>query len=359
MLPDDIAGWATVLTPPKPLGDRTQIEVRIERAFETQPASGLFFLARIGIEHPADRFTNWNYYVPYPLYAVGSQPYSASSTSTKAEQADGSSWTPTGSVSPSTSQSVWKLLLPASPPDDGSTTAQFEHSRHTWLTSRQPEDRILLLGPYGNRFNLAANGARRNLLLIADSGRVLALLDTIHYFLDQGGRVTLLLLTNDSEHDEAHPLAGALPNTESQHTATQSTLLSAAAAHALIQTLPIQIEVRQYNLPPSDASALTQLSEDETFTELIRWADLRLLAVEPSRLAPLSFLIRQKRFQAIRAPKRSTIEPAETYDFAFVDASYLCGYGACLACTVPTAGGGVTRACLHGPIFPLDTLVSP
>jgi len=31
-----------------------------------------------------------------------------------------------------------------------------------------------------------------------------------------------------------------------------------------------------------------------------------------------------------------------------VDADLMCGVGACLACVVPTAGGGFTRACVHG-----------
>ena len=51
---------------------------------------------------------------------------------------------------------------------------------------------------------------------------------------------------------------------------------------------------------------------------------------------------------------RLRVEP----DFAYllVQADLLCGSGACLACVVPTAGGGLTRTCVHGPVFDLTRL---
>jgi len=39
-----------------------------------------------------------------------------------------------------------------------------------------------------------------------------------------------------------------------------------------------------------------------------------------------------------------------------VDAPLVCGVGACLACAVPLPRGGVTRSCVHGPVFDLAVL---
>ena len=41
------------------------------------------------------------------------------------------------------------------------------------------------------------------------------------------------------------------------------------------------------------------------------------------------------------------------FALALVESDLACGYGACLACVVPLAGGSLTRACVHGPVFDL------
>ena len=45
------------------------------------------------------------------------------------------------------------------------------------------------------------------------------------------------------------------------------------------------------------------------------------------------------------------------YDYANLDAGGLRGAGACMACVVQRSDGSLTRACVHGPVFPLSDLL--
>jgi hypothetical protein len=123
--------------------------------------------------------------------------------------------------------------------------------------------------------------------------------------LDRGGRVTLLV--------QGH----------------------ADAAAALFPLIPIPVEVRV--IAPQDW--LEQLGEP------VRWAD-QLCAVLPhEQYIPLAHHIRTVRFRL-----------DATFAHVLMRSDILCGVGACLACVVPTREGSYTRACIHGPVFPLETL---
>lgn len=276
--------WATVSAPSQSAADRKTLTLHLPTPAPKNTVSGLFYLARCGIEDPADRFSDWNTYAPVALNAIAC-----------VARPDGSEWT---------------FLLP-----------EAHKPGARWLATRDAHDKILLLGPYGNRLDLPLDASRRNLLVITDSARFLPLLSTVHAVLDQGGRVTMLgLATGDDP--------------------------GLAALQTLTQLLPLQVEVQRAGLAPEDQDSLTAA---------LRWADAALIAVAARHMYTLAYRIRMARFQD-PAPPRNPHQTDTEFAYVLTQADMLCGYGACLACTVPTASGGVTRACLHGPIFPLSRL---
>ena len=68
-----------------------------------------------------------------------------------------------------------------------------------------------------------------------------------------------------------------------------------------------------------------------------------LLVVDDN--ARLAQLVRAKRFRL-----------DNTFAHVLVHSDLVCGTGACLACVVSTKDASFTRACIHGPVFPLATL---
>ena len=191
----------------------------------------------------------------------------------------------------------WLLHLP---PDDD--------PGHGWLRRRTEGAPVNLLGPFGNGFVLPEAG--RNLLLLADltdnPGWLALLLGVVEPLLDRGGRVTLLL-RNDGALDEA------------------------ALSH-----LPIPVEVQS---APDEAAWARALSG------AIPWADQICAGLPRSRYVALVESIRAKRFRV-----------EEGFCQILVLADILCAVGACLACVIPTTNGGITRACIHGPVFDLTRL---
>ena len=192
----------------------------------------------------------------------------------------------------------WLLHLP---PD--------EDPGHGWLRRRAEGASVDLLGPLGNGFALPESG--RNLLLLADltdnPGWLALLLDLLEPMLDRGGRVTLLLRL-DGSLDEA------------------------ALSH-----LPIAVEIHT----AQDETAWAQM-----LTTAIPWADQICAGVGGSRYATLAQAIQASRFRL-----------EDGFCQILIQADILCGVGACLACVIPTANGGITRACAHGPVFDLTRLV--
>lgn len=189
----------------------------------------------------------------------------------------------------------WDLLLPDT--DDPG---------YQWL-AHQPEGApVNLLGPFGSGYRLQPQS--RNLLLLTDSTLLPVLLGLCDEMLDRGGRVTLVLRLQAGE---------------------QATELRAQ--------LPIPVEVRP-------AATLEQWQS--AFAETMRWADQIAVALPQADLPAVGHAITQHRFRF-----------DQDFAHALVQADLLCGIGACLACVVPTSEGGYTRACVHGPVFDLKTLV--
>lgn len=182
-----------------------------------------------------------------------------------------------------------------------------ESDGQRWLSTRLNDSVIHLIGPVGNTFRLTAQS--RNFLLVAQAHPqhlwLRQLLPVCDALLDMGGRITLLVERSDE-----------LPE-------------------SIRRRLPLSVEVLSEDQSPS------------SLPELVRWADQILASVASSKYQKLAQTISQVRFRI-------------DDDFAQVltRPDLLCGYGACLSCVVPTASGGVTRGCVHGPAFDLQKLVS-
>jgi dihydroorotate dehydrogenase electron transfer subunit len=188
---------------------------------------------------------------------------------------------------------LWEVLLP--PADDPGGRR---------LRRLRPGDALHLLGPLGTGFALHAHS--RALLLLGDAARVPALLPLADAMLDRGGRVTLVVrLGKNAAPDDVQALAARLPLAVELRPATSADWTDALAATA-------------------------------------RWADQVCLALPNGDLPT-----------ALYALRRARLRVDEGYAQALVEADLACGYGACLACAVPLARGGLTRACVHGPVFDL------
>lgn len=175
---------------------------------------------------------------------------------------------------------------------------------YEWLAALDPHDPINLLGPFGQGFVL--HEQTRNLLLLADLRTVAMFLPLVDELLDRQGRVTLILSANPQD------------------------------AESIITRLPISVEVH------------VAQSDDEWQQHLDRslaWSD-QLCAATP----------RHDHARLVTAIRRNRFHLQEGFAQVLVEADLVCGVGACLACVVPTADGGLTRACVHGPVFDLVRL---
>ncbi len=195
------------------------------------------------------------------------------------------------------SEERWQVALPMT-----------EDPGYRWLAELPVGAPINLLGPLGNGLSLATT--TRNLLVLADGPTLALALPALDAALDRGGKVTLLLDLG------ANPAAhGPLP----------------------LELLPISVEVQVVHGDEEWESAVGAM---------LRWADQLYSVQSARRHGLLAQLIRQERFQ---------LEPGFAQMRA--DAPLVCGMGACLACAVPLPSGGVTRSCVHGPVFDLRVLV--
>jgi NAD(P)H-flavin reductase len=175
---------------------------------------------------------------------------------------------------------------------------------HEWLAARTAGDTINLSGPWGSSWLLPRH--RRFLLAIASADLAPQLLPVIHAALDQGARVSLLLYPGSS------------------YLTTFSSML------------PLLVEVHTAD---SEAAWAAQLNET------IPWADQIVVALPSGSLAQLTQQVKVKRFR---------LEPG--FLTGLIHADYVCGFGACSLCAVPSRQGGFTRACVHGPVFDLAEL---
>lgn len=206
-------------------------------------------------------------------------------------------------------ESRWDLWLPAATGDLG----------YAYLRRCAVGSTLNLIGPLGRQFDLLPH--QRALVVLTESSHLALTLPLIHSVLDQGGRVALIW------HEPVQQ-AGKQPSVR------------------LSGQLPLPVEVRR---------TTTRADLQHHLTELVRWGDrlvatvdrgIRIAAGDPDFTpADLAHLIRARRFR---------VEPG--FAQLLVETDLVCGYGACLTCVIPTADGGLTRACLHGPVLPLETL---
>lgn len=192
---------------------------------------------------------------------------------------------------------VWTLALPAATDDPG----------YAWLAGLDAGEPVNLLGPLGNGFTTPGPGA--NLLLLANVEQLPLLLSLIEPTLDRGGRVTVLALAGEDDGTNRR---------------------------ALLALLPLAAELRL-------AADLGDLFDQ--LAETLIWADRLCVAMPGLSLARVAGLVRERRFRL-----------EEGFAQALVEADLVCGVGACLSCVVPLASGGLTRACIHGPVLDLVRL---
>ncbi len=210
----------------------------------------------------------------------------------------------------------WLFCLPLDRNDRGrfaeSNAAKSQYASDagfTWLAKRAFGDPLNLLGPFGNGFSLLPE--MQNLLILVDVGDDSAwfwkMLPLCEQALDGGGKVTVLIKASSEE-----------------------------SVASLVPFLPIQVEVR---------ASLTKSQWLEQVSNTMAWADQVCAGVPFETYGELLAIIREARFRTDR-----------NFAQVLVNTDLLCGVGACLVCAVPTARGGLTRACVHGPVFDLMEL---
>ncbi len=101
--------------------------------------------------------------------------------------------------------------------------------------------------------------------------------------------------------------------------------------------------------PPLDVE-LHMAESDEQYHaflgDAMRWSDA--LVVCESAMSPRELAGEMQKHRL-----------SSEYDYAqiLMRADYVCGAGACMACVVQRSDGSLTRACVHGPVFPLSDLL--
>ena len=179
-----------------------------------------------------------------------------------------------------------------------------------WLTTRQVDDRLDVIGPLGSGFNLPAG--IQNLLLISDNQWLAPLLGVMEQAVAAGLSVTMALGARRSA--DLYPVAALPPVVE-----FQAATLDGSLGHA---------------------GQLTDLLPD-----LLPWAD-RVCAVGSTRL-----------YRAIRT-QTEAVRFGKATGFAYglwADLPLPCGVGACYSCTRYT-NAGAKLTCLDGPVFDLTEL---
>jgi len=203
------------------------------------------------------------------------------------------------------------FIIGATPiPDAGETFAlrllipKTADPGYDWLTLLAPGDSLNLLGPFGRDADLGAH-ARRLLLLsaIADAPLLIPLADRM---LDQGGRVAFIVR-------------------------------GPSADRSLLSLLPLDVELHMAESGEQYHALLGKA---------MRWSDA-LVACE-SAMSPREL-----------ADEMQKVRLTSEYDYAQIlrRADFVCGAGACMACVVQRSDGSLTRACVHGPVFPLNDLL--
>jgi dihydroorotate dehydrogenase electron transfer subunit len=184
---------------------------------------------------------------------------------------------------------------------------------HAWLRAAPIGTEIDCLGPVGTGYSLP-DGVR-NLLCLGQGDATWMLLPAIARAEASGLSVTLAM--------EAASARDLMP----------------------VQRLPAAVEYhtairRQSAIPPGGASTMPD-GVVQFLPELLLWADAVLAVGSLDFYAELVAAVRAARFGLSRG-----------FAQVLYPVTFLCGVGACQACTADVAGGR-RRVCLRGPVFDL------
>jgi dihydroorotate dehydrogenase electron transfer subunit len=178
-----------------------------------------------------------------------------------------------------------------------------------WLSRRHPGDRLALLGPLGNAYEIAPTS--RNALLIAGGVGVAPMVMLADEAIGRGLNVSFLM--------GATTAAGLLPASE----------------------LPDRVE---YVVATDDGSKGYRGYVTDLAADYVRWAD-QIFACGPESM----YLALRDAIAPLRIGRRPGVQVSMEREMA-------CGLGACLGCVVETRRGMIA-SCVQGPIFDLDEIV--
>ncbi len=177
-----------------------------------------------------------------------------------------------------------------------------------WLATRQPGERVDIMGPLGNHFEIA--GGTERLLMVAGGVGVAPLAHLAQEALAAGKSVTFLM--------------GA---------ATAETLLTS-------QRLPAEVE---YVVATDDGSRGHRGFITDLVPDYLQWADQVYACGPDPMLRSLANVIKRD-----RVGRRPTVHVS-------VERTMACGVGACLGCVLETRHGMQT-SCVTGPVFPIEEI---
>ncbi len=178
-----------------------------------------------------------------------------------------------------------------------------------WLSRRRPGDRLALLGPLGNTYDIGPTS--QNVLLIAGGVGVAPMVMLADEAIGRGLNVTFLM--------GATTVPGLLPATE----------------------LPDRVE---YVVATDDGSKGYHGFVTDLAADYVRWAD-QIFACGPESM----YLELRTAIGPHRIGRRPTVQVSMEREMA-------CGLGACLGCVVETRHGMVA-SCIQGPVFDLDEII--
>jgi len=179
-----------------------------------------------------------------------------------------------------------------------------------WLLTRQPGDRLDVIGPLGSGFPLPDK--TRNLLLVSDAQNIAPLLGQMHRAITTGVAVTLAL--------------GA----------------SRAADLYPVSSLPAEVE---FQVATRDGSLGHRGVITDLLPNLLAWADLVGAVGSTNLYHALQDQADKARFGVVSG-----------FMYGLINQPYLaCGVGACLSCAI-TAPTGLKLTCVDGPVFDITQL---
>jgi dihydroorotate dehydrogenase electron transfer subunit len=195
---------------------------------------------------------------------------------------------------------------------------------HAWLRAAPPGTRVDCLGPVGKGYTLSTG--TRNVLCLGDGEAAWTLLPALLQAEAQGMAVTLAVEAIGGR--EVIPPTRLPPGVEYRATERSPGRSERGDTTATTRN-------------PGSARGAHDLEPSALLLDLLAWADAVLAAGSLEFYARLSAATGQARFGISRG-----------FAQVLYPATFLCGTGACQACTADVAGGR-RRVCLRGPVFDL------